>query len=885
MIRRRHRPLPIVGLLTVLTLMSGALAIVPTGECYAESADREILYLTLDRPCYREGDTVWFRGTLLQETNNSYLTRTNYIYVELLDARDSVVFRRKVKRDGLCFHHCVPLAGLPQGNYSLRAYTSWMRNFGADGFFSRRLQVTGPMATSARRGGVQPPADGGDDGTFAASLHAEGGRRLAGIGQRIAFRAVRGDGFPQEADGELLAADGTRLAALHSLHDGMGAIDLTAEANREGLTVRLWPRGDTARSVVLPLPAAEVGYALRTEPSHGDGSVTCRILRSGAASEGLQLSLYRGVRLRHRLPLADAQDSATIPPTAWSEGVHRLVLEDAAGAVLAERLISPPVALQQAVSVSLRPDTANRPQQARSLMTYTLAMHMPDGRPLRGDFAVSVLDPAGVDVHHDAGRDDIETWLRLTSALQGYVHAPRRYFDDSIPPSRRDTMTDLLLLTHPAVPSPAVGAPTPAGPAYPVEEYEALAGRIELLNGQERRGGIPVSARARVGGSFGSARTDSAGRFCITGLDYPDDTRVTVKALARSRRLRFAFDRPDFPAPSRREPFMPLPAADAFRPASLAAAKDAFRLPEVEVTHRVVNDPLMGKVRVHDARKSAFLREHYDLGRLNDARSLVSEVIKREWSRYLDPLDMLRDEDMAGEFDEYKPIKPKTVEAIPRASAAYLPSGTTKENYDKVQAQTPYPLRVPKALAGHYKPYVARPTVYVIDGKGITYEERHLDNLSSADIDSIVCVVGQRRLETLSLGDSVALNDPAFFIRPDVEAITDINLRLVQRSLYVYLRPEVTFRDAVRDWRTVAHYPFGYAQPAYFFDPTYPDGPDDTARPDLRKTLRWLPSLQTDERGEIPFQYYNSDHPGPRYVVVEGVTFDGQPVHYETVIE
>ncbi len=109
---------------------------------YHQATVPEKLYLTLDRPYYEAGDTIWFRGSLVAADNNSYLLKSNYISVELLNHSNQLVLRRTVPREGLCFQHCLPLAQeLLSGEYVLRAYSSWMRNFDKAYFFNRKLTV------------------------------------------------------------------------------------------------------------------------------------------------------------------------------------------------------------------------------------------------------------------------------------------------------------------------------------------------------------------------------------------------------------------------------------------------------------------------------------------------------------------------------------------------------------------------------------------------------------------------------------------------------------------------------------------------------------------------------------------------------------------------
>lgn len=104
---------------------------------------QEKLYIHTDKPYYTVGDTIWFRGTLVNADTHSLVVKTNFIYVELYGGNNKkTVLRKKIKRDNLCFHNNFILPDtLRAGKYTLQAYTNWMRNFGEEHFFSRSLYI------------------------------------------------------------------------------------------------------------------------------------------------------------------------------------------------------------------------------------------------------------------------------------------------------------------------------------------------------------------------------------------------------------------------------------------------------------------------------------------------------------------------------------------------------------------------------------------------------------------------------------------------------------------------------------------------------------------------------------------------------------------------
>lgn len=106
----------------------------------------EKLYLHLDRPYYTAGDSIWFKGYLVNAGLLTDVSLSNFIYVELTDQFDSLLVRRKFRRDsvdGFKGGFALP-AKLQSGNYCFRAYTNWMRNNDPEYFYMRNLYVWNP---------------------------------------------------------------------------------------------------------------------------------------------------------------------------------------------------------------------------------------------------------------------------------------------------------------------------------------------------------------------------------------------------------------------------------------------------------------------------------------------------------------------------------------------------------------------------------------------------------------------------------------------------------------------------------------------------------------------------------------------------------------------
>lgn len=109
---------------------------------------REKLFIHYDKPFYKINDTIWLKGYLLTANENIGSDSSRIAYVEIINAQDEVVKRISTPCYGGNFYSNVTLTqdDFKQGNYLLRAYTNWMRNFGDSLFFESRFKIVDPSA-------------------------------------------------------------------------------------------------------------------------------------------------------------------------------------------------------------------------------------------------------------------------------------------------------------------------------------------------------------------------------------------------------------------------------------------------------------------------------------------------------------------------------------------------------------------------------------------------------------------------------------------------------------------------------------------------------------------------------------------------------------------
>src|SRR5215217_8013645 len=115
-------------------------------QTYNSKFLQEKMYVHTDKQLYMAGEILWFKTYLVDALSNKPLALSKVAYVEVLDKDNKPVAQAKIALnngggDG-SFHF--PLT-LSSGNYKLRAYTNWMKNFDARLFFEKVITIINPF--------------------------------------------------------------------------------------------------------------------------------------------------------------------------------------------------------------------------------------------------------------------------------------------------------------------------------------------------------------------------------------------------------------------------------------------------------------------------------------------------------------------------------------------------------------------------------------------------------------------------------------------------------------------------------------------------------------------------------------------------------------------
>lgn len=107
-----------------------------------EDYPQEKVHIHTDKPYYVVGDSLWFKGYIVNAEKNGLSGLSKILYVDLINERDSIKKSLRIPVVlGLAWGDMVLTDSLTEGNYRLRAYTNWMRNFGEEYYFDKVIRI------------------------------------------------------------------------------------------------------------------------------------------------------------------------------------------------------------------------------------------------------------------------------------------------------------------------------------------------------------------------------------------------------------------------------------------------------------------------------------------------------------------------------------------------------------------------------------------------------------------------------------------------------------------------------------------------------------------------------------------------------------------------
>lgn len=356
---------------------------------------------------------------------------------------------------------------------------------------------------------------------FDLQFFPEGGAFLDNELQTIAFKAIGKDGLSVEVTGRVYTNKNEETTTFESFNLGMGKFVLQTQPGDSYYAIVKSASGVEKR-VELPKSVAE-GIAIRLGANRG--KVIYEVMNQTKIAEK---SLLLVVHSRGNLIVAQPLISTLgqISEKLLPNGIVTFSIVDSMGNVLSERLHF--ANAQPHPTLQLNSD---KPVYGkRELVNMSFHVNSTLNPSVLGSYSISVTD--GKTVKIDSLSDHILSNLLLTSDIKGYIEKPGSYFIKNDAQNREKI--DLLMMTQGwrrfDLSQVMKGKMLPSN--YYLEAGQALSGKVlNIFNKPARFNDIIVISQHKS--LIQTTKTDSLGRYLISGVDFPDSTSFVLKAKKR----------------------------------------------------------------------------------------------------------------------------------------------------------------------------------------------------------------------------------------------------------------------------------------------------------------------------------------------------------------
>jgi len=816
---------------------------------------QEKVFIQLDNTSYYTGETIWFKAFVV---NASGLDRakSKVLYVDLISPTGIVLKQEKLKIVAGQADGSFPLIdgstaqarekrgvmNYPSGFYEIRAYTSYMLNFGDEILFSRVIAVydkpknegqyydSSPVITLRKAEITEPRPATPKLRNINASFHPEGGHLIIGKPCRVAFKITDETGFGVDADGKLENSG----ISFSTVHNGMGSFEFTPQNRRNSVEISY--DGSTR---TFQLPQAETsGCSMEVTQ---DGSDNLKIIIDGTPDlagtvMGITLTCRGELMDFSTVELGSKPMEKSISLFGVPEGVCRLNLFDQNGNVYASRSLYHRSQTVRTPMLQVTPD--NEKYDPFQKVSLKLELKDAKGQPFRDRFCISVRDTRG---QGNAFTDDLRTFMLLSSDLKGLIEDPSWYFEQT--DESRDQALDLLCMVQgwERYDWNTMTGQKEFVERHRLEESLTLNGWVLNPSGKKKLGGVNVLAALTPNDKTQSEvytyQTDTSGYFGFNiGVDFYDKARFTIDAHVKRERLigtsaRIKFDRSLIPDPRQYEP------------------------------QEMVFNSLNQKGKVSGKKTEKEQEDNLPTVINQFTGYLLPDVDIEEERMYIDyftfnAFDVVKDVELDLDKGDYSTDLMGYL-----LDKGFIVISNDEGNIESINGFEPF--------------------FYVHNTKKYKYTGafENPSTIDSKDIKSII--VFDRPMYLMNILIQCPLyQEYLSHTLQDLTGSERLYARLLLVDILVKEDNELSTRRELFKINKRLTTVTGFSRPYMFYSPQYPEGPvfGDV---DYRRTLFWEPNVITDSIGQAQVEFYNNSITTHFNISAAGMTSSGIPYIYD----
>ena len=798
---------------------------------FRENYPQEKVFLQSDKATYFPGETIWMKAWCTAEGMPTYLS--HILYVDLVNSQGDVIQKKMYKLDdlGSTAADMEITSGIKSGNYTINAYTLWMLNF-PQFVYHRNIYVYNAddykKSTATSNPGLK------------IQFFPEGGDMIAGLKNRIAFKAVDKTGLPVDIKGVIVDNAGAKVSDFNTEHDGLGAVEIDVAAGKTYIANVTTATGNVL-TFRLPVPKDE-GVSLRIENTNPN-RLFVLVNRADKNKEKynklhLLAQMYYQPVFEADLNFDEGQTAAPISKKNLPAGLMHVTIFDAQNNPLAERLVF--IENYALNTPAVKIDSLNTKARGKNQISFSL-----DSKNASSISCLVTSDLLDTLVHQE---NNIASAFLVTTDMPGYINNPGYYFKD------KDAQTlhhlDLLLMTQGwrRFEWKKVLQNDYAKLQYPVESAMTLRGTVTKSDRKEvvKEGKVSFIIKGDDSTSImAEASLTDKGEFLLSDVNYKKRAKVAYMGT-NNKAQNYIVD-------------------VKLAPAYIDSLKRSGYVPVVDVdTIDIIN------------RRNS-LAAYYIYGQLMQGDSSPFDKAKllqgvTVTAKKLSPEDSLNKEYAGGPFLMGKSIDPSSIKfarTIWQVIQQTVPGVTVEGNpfdptvsFNRFNGLSNQGGNATVDAAGSSDGSISADMV-LTESNGIAYFLNEV-NVSKDVINTLavedVALIKVLKNEGAALGAS-------------------------QGVIAIYTKKGVVVGKAVYDKAYATETREGYAVTRQFYVPDYTSRElRESKEADKRNTLYWNANIHPAKDGQYRFRFYNNDTGRKFKLIIQGIGKDGQLIYTEQVI-
>lgn len=394
-------------------------------QTYANNFSAERIYLHYDKPAYAAGETIWFKVYMMQTIFPSVESKT--VYIDWSDPNGKLLLHTISPIQDGTTNGQFEIPEKYKGQYiHVRAYTKWMLNFDSSFLYNKDLKVLSDSISFPPENIIKPEL----------VFFPEGGNLVAGVNNKIAFKANDQYGRPVKIEGEVKSGDGELIGQLKEIHDGMGYFYIIP---KEGEKFTAYWRDEKGTKHTTALPEiSNSGVSLRVAVAGTNRNFQVSVSPQSVAT----LTTVHIVGTEYQQPVFNIAKEVKnglvggiIPTQSLPTGILRITVFDNEWKPLAER-----ITFVKNHDYDFHPTMTVKHWGLNKRARNEIEIEVPDS--LAANLSVAITDAA---IGEDT-TNNIISHLLLTSELKGKINNPAWYFMNNSDSLLQQL--DLVMLTN-----------------------------------------------------------------------------------------------------------------------------------------------------------------------------------------------------------------------------------------------------------------------------------------------------------------------------------------------------------------------------------------------------------------------------------------------------